>query len=69
MDTYLKGGVVTAIIGFIVLWIYAISSWGLLIGLMIGWFPAAIGAVVLGIIWPVVAVVAFFLYLKFQGAF
>jgi hypothetical protein len=47
---------------FIGVWIYSITEWGLLIGLMIGWLPAIIAAFIGGLLWPlVVAVLVFFL--------
>lgn len=43
----------SVVIGFVVavgIWIYAFASWGFLIGLAIGWLPAAVGgAIVMGI--------------------
>ena len=47
---------------FVGIWIYALASWGLLFGLMFGWIPAAIGGVVLGFMWPVLAFGALVLY-------
>lgn len=69
MNTYIKGGIVTAIIGFVLIWLYSIAAWGLLFGLLFGWLPAVIGAVVLGVLWPLVALAAFIVYLKVAGAF
>lgn len=54
-DWYFGGAILTGIIAFIGIWIYAISEWGILIGLMVGWLPAGIGAFILGAIWPLVA--------------
>lgn len=51
--------IIALIVGLItglVIWIYAISTWGLLIGLMLGWIPALIGGFVVGILWPLVVI-------------
>lgn len=45
---------IIGIITFISIWIYALSEWGLLIGLVIGWLPAIIGAVIIGFLWPII---------------
>jgi len=37
---------------FLWIWAYSFSEWGLLIGLLIGWLPALIGAFVVGLLWP-----------------
>ena len=50
-EAYLLGAGFFGFLAFIGIWLYSISEWGLLIGLMVGWFPAIIGAVVLGILW------------------
>jgi len=44
-------------LSFIAIWIYAILSWGLLLGLMFGWIPALIGGAILGLLWPLVLLV------------
>mgnify|MGYP006901968839 CR=1 FL=1 len=49
-----KWGFLTGIISFLIIWIYAMSDWGLLLGLMFGWIPALIGGVVLAFLWPLV---------------
>ena len=49
-------GILTGAVVFICIWIYAISEWGLLIGLMFGWIPALIGGFILGVLWPIVAI-------------
>ncbi len=54
---------ITGVLSFVVIWIYALASWGLLIGLMVGWIPALIGGVILGFLWPLVllAVIGIFI--------
>lgn len=54
---YYTGAVITGFIVFIGVWIYAIASWGFLIGVTIGWLPAIISATILGLLWPLVALV------------
>ena len=62
---YVVGAWTTGIIVFIGVWIYAIASWGFLIGIALGWFPAAIAGVIAGLLWPliVLGVVALILFL------
>lgn len=52
---YIIGAYITGAITFILIWLYAITSWGLLLGLAVGWFPAIIGAYVVGYLWPLFA--------------
>ena len=52
---YTIGAMITGVISFFVIWIYAFFAWGFLIGLAIGWLPAIIGACILGFLWPLVA--------------
>lgn len=51
---YMVGAMITGAIAFFAIWIYAFASWGLLIGLAIGWLPALIGATIVGLLWPLV---------------
>jgi hypothetical protein len=69
---YKIGFWITAVITFIVCWIYAIGSWGFLLGVGLGWIPSLFIAVIAGFIWPLLAmaliigvcVVAFMIYKK-----
>ena len=54
---YGTGAVLFGIFVFIIIWIYAVMQWGLLLGLALGWFPAIIGALIFGLLWPVIACV------------
>lgn len=47
---------IVGVLSFIAIWLYSLVSWGLLIGLMIGWIPALIGGVILGFLWPLVVI-------------
>ncbi len=51
---YMVGVWIVGALSFIGIWIYALASWGFLIGLMFGWIPALIGGVILGYLWPLV---------------
>lgn len=58
MEEYPGGwGLLTGGIGFLIIWIYAMSEWGFLLGLMFGWIPAIIGGIILAFLWPLVAFV------------
>lgn len=57
-DTYTIGALITGIIVFVGVWLYAISEWGFLIGIMVGWFPAIIAAYIAGLLWPLIALLA-----------
>ncbi len=67
---YPVGGFITGAITFIACWIYAIVSWGFLLGVGLGWIPSLFIAVIAGFIWPLlalvlvvgIAVIAFLLY-------
>lgn len=66
-DAYFGFAVIIGVIAFFGIWIYAFVTWGLLIGLAIGWLPALIGGFILGLLWPLVVLVilvigAMFLY-------
>lgn len=47
-------GLLTGLVIFAGVWIYSISEWGLLFGLLFGWLPATIGGVVACFLWPVI---------------
>jgi len=55
-DNYFIWAKITFFPIFIGVWIYAIISWGFLIGLTIGWLPALIAGVIGGLIWPIFAI-------------
>lgn len=50
---HFAGFVITGLITFIGVWIYAISEWGFLLGVSLGWVPAVIVALVGGYLWPI----------------
>jgi len=52
---YWIGYYITGVLIFIGTWIYAIASYGFLIGVAFGWFPAAIVALLLSFAWPLLA--------------
>ncbi len=53
---YMVGVWIVGVLSFIAIWLYSLASWGLLIGLMIGWIPALIGGMILGFLWPLVII-------------
>ncbi len=55
-DNYDTLGLITAVITFISCWIYAIISWGFLLGLGLGWIPSLFIAVIAGFLWPLIAI-------------
>ena len=63
---YTVGFVITFIITFSGCWLYCIASYGFLLGVSLGWFPAAICAVIAGTLWPLIAILvcgaAFFIF-------
>ena len=67
---YWIGFFITSVITFIICWIYAIASWGFLLGVGLGWIPSLFIAIIAGFIWPLIAlvlvvglcIVAFLLY-------
>jgi hypothetical protein len=54
---YYIGFWITAVISFIACWIYAIASWGFLLGVGLGWIPSLFIAAIAGFIWPLLALV------------
>ena len=45
----------TGVLVFVGVWIYAMSEWGFLLGIVFGWIPAIIAAFIAGLLWPLVA--------------
>ena len=58
-NVYEIGFGITAIITFIGCWIYAIASWGFLLGVGMGWIPSFFIAVIVGFLWPLVGLLLF----------
>ncbi|MEX1205815.1 MAG: hypothetical protein WEB85_11245 [Dongiaceae bacterium] len=57
---YKVGFVLFWVIAFIGFWIYAINEYGFLLGVGVGWFPAAIAATVVAALWPLIMLVGVF---------
>ncbi len=55
-SNYMVGVWIVGVLSFAGIWLYALASWGFLLGLMFGWIPAAIGGVILGFLWPLVVI-------------
>ncbi len=53
-DTYIVIAWIVGLIVFAITWLFAMTEWGVLLGLMFGWIPALIAGVVGGLIWPFV---------------
>jgi len=53
-ENYQLGFWITAIVTFLGTWIYCICNYGFLLGVGIGWLPAAITGIVAGLFWPFV---------------
>lgn len=62
---------ITAVITFIGCWIYAIASWGFLLGVGLGWIPSLFIAAIAGFVWPLIALVLFLglIFIAFLIAF
>jgi CheY-like chemotaxis protein len=54
---YLVGAWITGVVTFIGCWIYAIGSYGFLLGVGLGWLPSAIVAVIAAYLWPLLLLV------------
>jgi|YNPMSStandDraft_1061717.scaffolds.fasta_scaffold12912_6 hypothetical protein len=57
-------GLLVGIVSFIGIWIYAISEWGLLLGLTFGWIPSLIGGIIAGLLWPITIAVVILILIK-----
>lgn len=66
-NTYSGGAVITGLLVFAIVWIYAVSQWGLLFGLIFGWIPALIAGFVIGLLWPLVIVLIIVIALWFNN--
>ena len=56
-DGYIIGAYIESPSFLLGVWIYAIASWGFLVGIAIGWLPAIIAAFIAGLLWPLVVLV------------
>ena len=54
-DIYLIGYTITAIITFVICYLYCIATYGFLLGLGLGWLPSGIVARIVGFLWPIIA--------------
>lgn len=62
VNTYTFVAILVGLTVFVAVWLYAISSWGFLIGISLGWLPATIAAYIIGIFWPFFLIIALFLF-------
>lgn len=54
---YYMGFLITAVIVFIISYIYCIATYGYLLGVGLGWLPSIIVAVIAGIVWPIILII------------
>jgi len=54
---YVGGALITGILAFLGCYVYAIAAYGLLLGGAVGWIPALIIGFVVGLLWPVIALI------------
>jgi ABC-type multidrug transport system permease subunit len=55
-DYYFPVVQITTTITFIGCWLYAIVCYGFFLGVGLGWFPSLIIAVIVGFLWPLMAI-------------
>lgn len=53
---YYFGAFAIGIIVFLIVWFFALFRLGFLLGISIGWFPAAIAGLIAGFLWPLVII-------------
>lgn len=53
---YHMGGWITGAVVFVGCWIYAVVTYGLFLGLGLGWVPSLVIALIAGLLWPLIAV-------------
>lgn len=56
-EWYSTIGFISGFLTFFGVWIYAMGEWGFLIGIMAGWIPAVISAVIAYYVWPIAALI------------
>ncbi len=54
---YRIGFIITYVLAFAGCWLYCIATYGFLLGFGLGWFPSAIAAALVALVWPLAAVV------------
>ena len=63
-DAYKLGYVITWLIVFIALWVYAVFEYGYLLGVGLGWLPAIIVATLVSFLWPLLLIAVIWLLYK-----
>lgn len=66
-DTYWGGALIIGILVFVGVWIYAMTEWGFLMGIIFGWIPALIAGFIGGLLWPVIIALIFIFIFATQG--
>lgn len=65
---YFIGVLIAGILIFFATWIYSFSEWGFLLGLLFGWLPATIGALIGGFLWPLLLLLLIlYFFIVFRG--
>lgn len=65
---YIQWAWITGVVVFVIVWIYAISEWGFLLGIIFGWIPALLSAIIGGLLWPIIAIaIAIFILLLIRS--
>lgn len=54
-ELYAQGAGLTAVITFVITWLWCIAEYGFLLGVGLGWLPSAIVAAIAGFLWPLIA--------------
>ena len=65
-NLYVKIGLVFSVISFLIVWVYAIFSWGFLFGLLFGWLPAIIFAFISIYIWPLFVIISIGIFILYN---
>lgn len=64
---YWGGAVLVGVVAFAGGWAYAIGTYGLFLGLGLGWIPALFVGLIVGLLWPLVLAGAFLLFMIAQS--
>lgn len=62
-NNYFVGAFISGALIFVGVWIYALTEWGFLFGLIFGWIPAIIAAFIGGLIWPLLVIGLIWIFL------
>jgi len=54
-DGYRALSYIIGLVAGVITWLYAIATWGFLLGVGFGWIPAVLVGIVVGFLWPIAA--------------